>query len=486
MARHSRDVQLTLTLPPTGTALRHRISEAIVDAIRLGRLHPGDALPPTRALAAELGVARAGVVEAYDELCAAGYACARPGSGTRIAPGADAAAAAGAGSHVSEGPPPVADTAPAPPAPTWDLTPGSPDTDLVSPDDWRRAWRAAAAAPIQVRAPGPSGHPELRRALAVHLRRTRGILAHPDELVLVPGVDSALRTLAAAANLAGRDVAFEEPGYGSARRTLELSGAHPRSIAVDADGLDPALLRATDAAVYCTPAHQYPLGARMPVTRRAELVARAAAAGTLIIEDDYDGEFRYDVSALPALRSIEGGREHVAYLGTASKILSPSIRLAWLLPPPALLGRVHEALRRTGENCCGVTGLALARFIESGALTRHLARASRTYSARRSALVGALRSRPALTDRPGVELSGIEAGLHVVLQLPDGTDDAAVATDLGTRGIAVIGLGRYRSDDEGPRGLMLGYARLPETQADAVAGAITEVVGRHLDRNRRG
>ncbi|MBP1158034.1 DNA-binding transcriptional MocR family regulator [Rhodococcus sp. PvR099] len=143
---------------------------------------------------------------------------------------------------------------------------------------------------------------------------------------------------------------------------------------------------------------------------------------------------------------------------------------------------MHESLRRTGENCCGVTGLALAHFIESGALTRHLARASRTYSARRAALVGALRSRPTLMDRPGVDLAGIEAGLHVVLRLPDHADDDAIATELGTRGIAVPGLGPYRTDAAGPRGLMFGYAQLPETQADAVAGAIAEVVGRHLAR----
>ena len=272
------------------------------------------------------------VLEAYDELCAAGYACARPGSGTLIAPGADAAAAAGAGSHASDRPTPVADTEPTPTAPTWDLTPGCPDTGLISPDDWRRAWRAAAAAPIRPRSPGSTGHPELRHALALHLRRTRGILAHPDELVLVPGVDSALRRrgcgpgrpgrrlrgAGATATPAGRS-SCPGPALG---RSRSMSTARPGGAPRDR------------AAVYCTPAHQYPLGARMPVARRAGLVARAAASGTLIIEDDYDGEFRYDVSALPALRSIEGGREHVAYLGTASKILSPSIRLAWLSRRP--------------------------------------------------------------------------------------------------------------------------------------------------------
>ncbi|MFD4180280.1 PLP-dependent aminotransferase family protein [Rhodococcus sp. NPDC058514] len=480
MARRSPDVHLTLRLPDSDAPLRHRISEAIIDAIRLGVLGPGDALPSTRILATELGVARAGVVEAYDELGAAGYTVARPGSGTTIAAGADAAAAARAATHAPVRPthPPTA--TPPLPSPLWDLTPGRPDPDLISPGDWRRAWRAAAAAPIQPHPPGPDGHLELRRALTVHLRRTRGIAAHPDELVITPGVNAALRTLAAAAELGGRDVAFEEPGYGNARRSLEMAGARTRPVAVDDDGLDPATLRTTDAAVYCTPAHQYPLGARMPVTRRAGLVARATESGMLIIEDDYDGEFRYDVSALPALRSIEGGREHVAYVGTASKIISPSIRLAWLLPPPALLGRVYESLRLSGENSCAVTGLALAEFIESGALTRHLTRASRTYSARRSALVGALRRQSPLLDLPGLELAGIEAGLHVVLRLPDGVDDDAIAADLGRRGLALLGLAPYRTVAGGPRGLMLGYARLPETRADAVAATIADVVGRHL------
>ncbi|MFC7447285.1 PLP-dependent aminotransferase family protein [Rhodococcus daqingensis] len=480
MARHPHDVQLTLTLPPTGEALRHRIAEAIIDAIRLGRLHPGDALPPTRALAAELRVARAGVVEAYDELCAAGYACARPGSGTLIAPGADAAAAAGAGSHVSDRPAPVPVTEPTPASPTWDLTPGCPDTGLISPDDWRRAWRSAAAAPIRPHPPGPNGHPELRRALTVHLRRTRGIVAHPDELVIVPGVNAALRALAAAADLAGQEVAFEEPGYRKARLTLEIAGARLRPVTVDEDGLDPAALRESDAAVYCTPAHQYPLGARMPVSRRARLVALARESGMLIIEDDYDGEFRYDVSSLPALRSLEGGDACVAYVGTASKILSPSIRLAWLLPPRPLLRGVHDSLRLSGENACEVTGLALSEFIDSGALTRHLARASRTYSARRTALVGALRSQRDLMEQPGVDLAGIEAGLHVVLRLPDGVDDEAIAAALGGHGLAVPGLAPYRTTVDGPRGLMCGYARLPETRAEAAAETIARVVGGHL------
>lgn len=477
MARHAPRLHLALRLPDDGSPLRQRVAAAIIEQIRLGRLGPGDVLPSTRSLAAELAVARSSVVDAYDELAAAGYTTARPGSGTRIAAGADAAAHAGAASHVSSS----SATAASPPAPrqqppAWDLTPGHPDPQLISTTDWRRAWRAAAAAPVPAVAAGPRGHAELRLALAGHLRRTRGIVADPGELIIVPGVASALRTVTAAAGLLGRDIAFEEPGYDEARLAFEMSGARIRAVPVDDDGLDPETLRDSDAAVYCTPAHQYPLGARLPVPRRARLVQWAARTGSLLIEDDYDGEFRYDVSALPALRGIAGGRECVAYIGTASKMLTPTLRIAWLLPPAALREAVVRILEASGESVCGVTTLALARFIESGALTRHLARAARTYSARRAALVGALETRCA-----GTELEGVEAGLHLVLRLPDGTDDMAIAATLRDRGVTVSPLSAYFSavpESAGAQGLVCGYARLPETQAHAVAELIADVISR--------
>ncbi|MGV0812110.1 PLP-dependent aminotransferase family protein [Mycolicibacterium boenickei] len=473
MARHTPELNLALQLPTDESPLRQRIASAIVEQIRVGRLGPGDALPSTRSLAAELAVARSSVVDAYDELAAAGYTTAQPGSGTRIAAGADAAAHAGAAPHVSSsGATAAAPSAPRRGQPTWDLMPGHPDPGLISPTDWRRAWRAAAAAPVSAAAEGPHGHDALRQALAGHLRRTRGIVADPSDLIIVPGVAAALRTVAAAAGLSGRDIAFEEPGYDEARQAFEMSGARTRAVAVDGDGLDPGSLRDSDAAVYCTPAHQYPLGARLPVARRAGLVQWAARTGGVLIEDDYDGEFRYDVSALPALRGIDGGRDCVAYIGTASKILTPVLRVAWLLPPPGLRDAVADALERSGESVCGVTTLALARFIESGALTRHLARAARTYSARRSALVGALARRCA-----GIQLEGVEAGLHMVVRLPDGSDDIAIAATLRDRGVTVSPLSTFFAGVAGARGLVCGYARLPETQADVVAELIADVIG---------
>lgn len=471
MARIARPSNLHLALPDTEEPLRQRIAGAVVAALRTGTLRPGDLLPASRVLAAELGVARSAVVEAYDELAAAGFVDSRPGSGTRVAAGADAAAHAGVTPHVAPMAAATASSRPVTVRAGLDLSPGFPDTDLVSPRDWRSAWRSATAGPVPNTAPGPGAHRRLREALAVHLRRTRGIGAYPDDIVVVPGALSALRTLVTAADLPGKRIAFEDPGYAKARKVLAAVGARVRPVAVDRDGLDPAALRPSDTAVYCTPAHQYPMGSRLSAARRAVLVSDAAATGRLVVEDDYDGEFRYGVATLPALRAIEGGREHVAYVGTASKIVSPSLRLAWLVPPTTLLPRVHDALAASGETVCAVTAEAFANFIESGALTRHLARTSRTYAARRQAFVDGLR-----THLPGSEPLGVEAGLHVALRLPEGTDDAAVAAEICRRGVTVRGLDAYRTLTDGPRGLLCGYARLPESRAREATRVIADVI----------
>lgn len=474
MPRVAPPVTLPLVVSTGGAPLRHRIAEAIVEQIRLGRLRVDDPLPSSRALAAELGVARGGVVEAYDELAASGFVVAVPGSATRVAPGADVAARAHAQSHPVEPPVPHPVQRGAPQPAAFDLRPGQPDATLISASAWRRAWRRAAST---LPAPGgseSSAHPELRSSLVAHLRRTRGIAAVPDDLVILPGVAAAARVLAVAARLDGRDVAFEDPGYHRVRRALSTEGAHIRPVPVDSDGLPPNLLVDTDAAVYCTPAHQYPLGARMPVARRAELVATAQAAGMLVIEDDYDGEFRYDVSALPALRGIDGGRECVAYIGTASKILSPTLRLAWLIPPDPLRARVAEAVAECGESANAASALALASFIDNGSLAQHLARAARTYRARRAAFVDALRLR--LADIEDVEVIGIEAGLHVVLRLPAGADDVAVAAYAEERGVRTTPVSAQLTGAQGPRGLVCGYACLPESAAGDAAAVIAKAV----------
>jgi GntR family transcriptional regulator / MocR family aminotransferase len=470
MTRNARPVELPLELAPSGAPLRHRVADALVEMMRTGHLRPGDVLPATRALAAELAISRTAVLAAYDELAAAGFVHAVGGSSTVVSPGADLAARAGVSSHISP-----AQAAPdarraEPAGPRWNLLPGYADTGLIAADHWRAAWRAVA------RLPTPSGralsgmpHGRLRQALAVHVRRTRGVAADPADIILVPGVCAGLRALTAAAGMTGRTVAFEQPGYPEGRTALQAAGALIRPVTVGDQGLDPADLAAGDAAVYVTPAHQYPLGGRLCAARRAALIGWARRARALVIEDDYDGEFRYDVRGLPALHSMTGGPDVVAYLGTASKILSPGLRVAWMIAPADLRQGVLEALARTDETISAPAGEALAQFIASGHLASHLARAARTYSARRRALIAGLRDRV-----PALRISGVDAGLHLVADLPPGADEAAVQRRLDAAGLAVDVLGQFTTAPLARQALVCGYALLPETQAAAAAAAIAD------------
>ncbi|GIL36132.1 GntR family transcriptional regulator [Phycicoccus sp. DTK01] len=464
VARSPRALDLPLRLADSSAPLRHRVADAVVDALRSGRLRPGDTLPSTRTLAASLGVSRGPVVAAYDELAAAGFLVSRAGSGAVVAAGADVAARAGAATHVPE-PGRERPVTPAPPVPAarFDLRPGRPDTSLLDRAAWRRAWRAVGDALPGNDAGEVPRHTLLRGVLADHLRRSRGVVVDPDDLFVVPGVGGSLRALPEAFGLVGRTVALEDPGYVEAWTAFGAEGVRKHPVPVDADGLDPTRLPAEAAAVYVTPSHQYPLGARMPVTRRVALLDWARTTGGLVVEDDYDGEFRYDVSPLPALRSLPGAQDHVAYVGTASKLLAPSLRVAWVAVPRHLRDAFRVAVESRGLVVNEATGLALAELVSSGALAAHHARASRTYAARRGALVAAVADR-----MPDAVLEGVDAGLHVVLRLPDGTDDHEVARRCAHVGVEVSPLSAYAVESD-VRGLVVCYAGLPESSAgDAV------------------
>jgi GntR family transcriptional regulator/MocR family aminotransferase len=298
------------------------------------------------------------------------------------------------------------------------------------------------------------------------------VAAEPADIILVPGVSAALRALTAAAGLAGRNVAFEEPGYPEGRHALASAGAVIRPVPVDDDGLDPAALAAVDAAVYTTPAHQYPLGARLSAARRAALIGWARRTGALVIEDDYDGEFRYDVRGLPALHSMTGGPDVVAYVGTASKVLSPGLRIAWIIAPRYLREAVADALWVSDESIGVTAGQALAHFISAGHLARHLARAARTYAARRRSLIAGLRD-----VAPALRITGVEAGLHLIASLPPGTDEAALQRHLDEAGLAVNVLGEYAATEISRPALVCGYALLPESQAARAAAIIATAIG---------
>jgi GntR family transcriptional regulator/MocR family aminotransferase len=487
LPRTAAPVNFTLSLQGQTGSAASRLARALTEAIACGQLHDGDRLPSSRVLAASVPVARSAVVSAYEELTAAGFLAARPGGHTYVEHGAGAASRAGAfGAPL---PPPAQPPGAPPPPVTYDLRPGLADTRLISERDWTRAMRLAAA-PAREPDEGADGphrtvrgaHEDVRYQLSSYLRRARGLAVDPADVFLFPSVAVALGAVAAVAGLAGHQVAFEDPGYAKARLALAGAGARIRPVPVDDDGIRARDLRRADRAVYVTPAHQYPLGGRMPVPRRAQLLAWAAAHGALVLEDDYDGEFRYGVPPLTPLRSMPAAADRVVYLGTSSKVLSDVLRVSWAVLPARFRDAMWQHLNESGDFVSQVSAALLGTYIATGALTRHQARAMRTYSARQARFVAACRARI-----PGVRALGIEAGLHVVLTFGARVDDLALAAELAGAGLACTPLSAYYAEPESAArtGLVCGYSRLPETRADDAARLIAQAAaGRGLGAGR--
>jgi GntR family transcriptional regulator/MocR family aminotransferase len=247
-----------------------------------------------------------------------------------------------------------------------------------------------------------------------------------------------------------------------------------RAVPVDASGLRVDLLERHDKAVYVTPAHQFPLGARMPVDRRTQLLDWAVENETLVFEDDYDGEFRYDVAPMPALRSMRAGDECVVYIGTASKVIARDLRLAWAIVPTGFREVVRSRLFDDGDLVNPVAAGALASLLESGALVRQVVSLQRTYAARRARFTEACDK-----QLPEMRRHGVHAGLHVVLTREEPFDDRAAVEQLMRRGLVCTALSSYYLDQSGEptTGLVCGYARLPETRAVAAVALIREVLG---------
>jgi len=285
--RTATPVNFTLDLNGRAGPRSSQLAHAMIDAIARGQVHDGDRLPSTRTMAATFGLARTAVVGAYEELAAAGFLVARPGGSTYVEHGASAAARAGAFGAApagSSGPakagtasPPSVHLAPPEASPvTYDLRPGYADPGLISERDWTRAMRLAASPARSAR----DAQLDLRDQLSGHLRRARGLAVDPEDIFLFPSVSNALRAVAVTCGLAGQPVAFEDPGYAKARLALGQAGVVIRPVPVDDDGVRAQDLRDSDRACYVTPAHQFPLGGRMPVPRRADLLAWATAGAT--------------------------------------------------------------------------------------------------------------------------------------------------------------------------------------------------------------
>ena len=455
--------------------------EAIIGRIADGALADGDRLPSTRALAQQTGLSRGTVVRAFDELAAAGFVASEHGSGTRVSRGAAQAARAGARTRGSEGAAGEASSSSPLPEPRRgrsprDLRPGTPDAALVDDRAWRSAVRSAAAQGLAGLNPWEEPSPTLRAALAGHLRRHRGIGG--ADPMLFDSSRSAIAALCAAFVVRGEGgspgpaaTAFhmEDPGYRGALLMARNQGLDVYFHPADPDGLDATRLGDEPAIAFTTPAHQYPLGHRMSVERRVALVEWARRTGSLVIEDDYDGEFRYGVAPLPALATLPGADEHVAYVGTSSKSVAPDLRVAWCLPPAALRREVERwlAVHRRGPS--SLPAEALGGFMASGAMDRHLARASRVYADRRARLVAAL-----VRECPSLDVTGVEAGLHLCVMLP-GYDDDDVVHALERAGWRTRSLSS-QSEQYLMSGLVLSYSRLSARDAAAFAATLREVL----------
>ncbi len=465
--RTSSDLELLLPLDRESPQPLHRqLEQALREAIRDGRLPATTGLPSSRSFAAQLGVSRGIVVEAYEQLVAEGYLASRPGGATRVARSAVAAPF-----HQPEVGPARAE---------FDFRPGRPDVSEFPRAVWLRSLRAAL-----LRAPsdrltylGGHGIPELRVALATYLNRARGTAADPVDVVICSGFAQGLALTARAMRAGGaRRVAVEDPSDPEYRATLAAAGLDAVAVPVDEHGLRVDLLERLDVdGVVVTAAHQYPTGGVLPPDRRAALADWAARAGALIIEDDYDAEFRYDREPVGAIQGL--CRDVVVYAGSASKVLAPGLRLGWLLSPPALTPSLVEGKQSADMGSPALDQLAFADVLERGELDHHLRRMRPIYRGRRDALLDALRRH--LPDlRPG----GAAAGLHVLAWLPDDVDEAGVVEAAAEAGIALGGLAARRIEP-GPGGLIFGYGVIAQAAIEPGIARLAGIVAANRGRER--
>ncbi len=454
---HSDEASWISLDPRAGETLRAALERTLRDAIRAGALRQGVRLPASRVLARSLGVSRGVVTDAYGQLEAQGFLEIRPRGA------------------------PIVAAVPSPPtAPAraerqvarirYDFSPTTPDVTTFPVRRWlaavQKAWRTIDVATLDYR--DPRGERVLRETLADHLGRTRGVTAGPDEIVVVQGAaqgtDVLLRVLAARG---ARRIAVEDPSYPRQHERIRAYGLEVVPRPVDEDGIAVDGLEAD--AVLVTPSHQFPLGSVLSGNRRRALLAWAEATGGVIVEDDYDSEFRYDREPVRSLQGLAPA--HVVHVGTVSKTLAPALRLGWLVLPGWLTEEVAQVKRLADLFSPPLDQLTFAELIRGGEYDRHLRRVRAVYRRRRDRLLAAL-----ATNLPALTVQGIAAGMHVVLWLPAGLPDADLARDAERAGVRVAPLSEFRIRRARRGGLVLGYGRIHESAVEPAVRALAAVV----------
>ncbi len=438
------------------------VERALRQSIVAGHLGTGTRLPSTRELAAELGCARATVVSAYEQLAAEGYLVTVTGSGTTVA-------------HIQR-----TDTTRTTEQSNpffVELLPGEPDPSSFP----RRAWATAVRKVLHtnpddlLRYGDRQGIAELREALAAYLARSRAVVTDPSRIVIFGGFASALSVLAATFHRLGVErVAVENPCLPPLARIVAAAGPDVVPMAVDDEGVRVDELGDVEA-IMCTPAHQYPIGVVLSPARRAALVAWARESHSWIVEDDYDGEFRYGQRPVGAMQGLDS--ERVIYGGTASKSLAPGVAVAWLVLPAALVEPVLDTMRVRRDRVSAIEQAALATFITSGLLDRHVRAQRLHYRRRRDAMMRVLTD-----DAPWLEVTGVSAGLHLTALLHD-RDEREIIERAGQQSVALFGLANHAVGPLTQQGLVIGYSRSPSHAFPHALETLSDVL---IERARIG
>ncbi|GGJ51047.1 MocR-like pyridoxine biosynthesis transcription factor PdxR [Deinococcus roseus] len=470
----SSDLQLSLQRhlkTPLGQQLREQLRRQILQ----GRLPAGSRLPSTRDVAKACGVTRNTVIAAFEELLAEGLLVSRQGSGTFVNPEVQASTAGmpalkRAPRWMQKPPLQLPVTRPIQPG-TLEFRAGLPSLEALNREDWKALWKMVGQTGFPADYQDAQGELELREQVALFVRRSRGIACTAQDVLITSGTIHSLNLISRATLEAGDRVAFEEPGFPLAREVFRHHQAEVLPASVDEDGLrvqdlpdhDPPVL------IYTTPSHQFPLGYRMSLPRREALLQYAAQHDALIIEDDYESEFRFD-APLPALAAMD---QHglVAYIGTLSKVFSPALRLGYLVAAPALIERVKVLRQLTDYQHSHVLQMAMLEMLRRGMLDRHIKGMRKVYAQKRQALKEALKD-----TIPYCKLIGIDAGLHGFLQLPAQVSYALVQQRCAARNVRVEAPDRYYSQNQPLNGLVLGYGGLSLPEIRQGGQVLSEVI----------
>lgn len=452
----SAGIDVFLELLP-GERRRDGLERALRDAIRAGRLSAGEKLPASRVLAAELGLSRGTVSAAYNQLVAEGLLLARHGSGTTVAHVPHAA------SHHTRRPAAK---------PRYNLRPGTGDMNAFPVQQWLRSVRRAlTTAPSSAfgYADDLRGRPELRAALADYLGRARGVAATPERIVITSGYTQSLTLLTRVLAADFGRFAMEDPGLPYHRELVRHAGGETCPLPVDKLGADPGALPGGVGVVVATPAHQYPSGVTLHPSRRRALIDWARSTDAVVIEDDYDGEFRYDRQPVGALQAM--APDHVVYAGTAAKALAPALRLGWMVLPTRLVDPVLAELRLSTLETESLGQLALADLIATHGYDRQIRAGRIRHRRRRDLLVNAIAAFPSLTA------GGISAGQHILVTLPaKGPEESEVIDSAARRGLALSGLAEHWHGSPRAKGLVVGYGAPTESGYPRALDVLTEVL----------